>query len=171
MKKLMCVLLALMLLSLAACGEKAAPAKSVEGTPEEIIAKIYENHKALKLNVMTTELDLSDADGVSYMTGLQSGDKLSAACVSEPMMSSQAYSLVVARVKNAADAAQVAKEMFDQVDTAKWICVNADTKTAAYCGDVVMLFMVDSQFAESATIDSMLEAFKTVCGGNVTVVG
>ena len=171
MKKYMCLLLALLVLSLAACGEKAAPIKTVEGTPEEIIAKIYENHQALKLKVMTTELDLSDADSVSYMTGLQSGDKLSAAWVSEPMISSQAYSLVVARVKNAADAAQVAKEMFDQVDTAKWICVNADTKTAAYCGDVVMLFMVDSQFAESATTDSMLEAFKTVCGGNVTVVG
>ena len=172
MKKLMCVFLALgLLLSLAACAEKAAPAKTLEGTPEEIIAKIYENHKALKLNVMSTELDLADADGVSYFTGLQSGDKLSAAWVSEPMMSSQAYSLGVARVKNAADAPQVAKEMYDKVDTAKWICVNADTKTAAYYGDVVLLFMADSQFAESATTDTILEAFKTVCGDNVTVVG
>ena len=86
-------------------------------------------------------------------------------------MGSQAYSLVVARVKNAADAPEVARQMYDNVDTAKWICVSADTKTAAYSGDVVMLFMVGSQFAESATTDTMLEAFKTVCGGNMTVVG
>lgn len=172
MKKLMCVFLALgLLLSLAACGEKAAPPKTLEGTPEEIIAKIYDNHKELKLKVMSSEIDLSDGDGVSYYTGLQNGDKLSAAWVSEPMMSSQAYSLVVARVKNAADAPQVAKEMYDKVDTGKWICVNADTKTAAYYGDVVLLFMADSQFAESATTDTILEAFKTVCGDNVTVVG
>ena len=172
MKKLMCVLLTLgLLLSFTACGEKTAPEKTVEGTPEEIIAKIYENHKQMQLNVMSTELDLSDADAVSYNTGLESGDKLSAAWVSEPMMSSQAYSLVVARVKNSADAPQVAKEMYDKVNTAKWICVSADTKTAAYCGDVVLLFMADSQFAESATTESILEAFRTVCGGNITVVG
>ena len=37
MKKLMCVLLALgLLLSFTACGEKTAPEKTVEGTPEEI---------------------------------------------------------------------------------------------------------------------------------------
>lgn len=172
MKKLMCVLLAVcLLMSFSACGKKTTPAAAPEGTPEEIIGKIYENHQSLKLNVMSVQLDVADADAVSYNTGLPSGDKLSAACVSEPMISSQAYSLVVARVKNAADAPAVAKEMLDKVDTSKWICVTADTKTAAYCGDVVMLFMVDSQFAESATTQSILEAFKTVCGGNVTVVG
>ena len=172
MKKLFSLFLALgLLLSFAGCAKEAAPQGGVDGTPEEIIAKIYENHQALKLNVMSTELDLSDADAVAYCTGLESGDKLSAAWVSEPMMGSQAYSLVVARVKDVADAPEVAKEMYDKVNTAKWICVDADTKTAAYSGDVVMFFMVGSQFAESATTDTMLEAFKTVCGGSVTVVG
>ena len=172
MKKLFSLFLTLgLLLSFAGCAKEATPQGGVDGTPEEIIAKIYENHQALKLNVMSTELDLSDADAVAYCTGLESGDKLSAAWVSEPMMGSQAYSLVVARVKDAADAPEVAKEMYDKVNTAKWICVDADTKTAAYSGDVVMFFMVGSQFAESATTDTMLEAFKTVCGGSVTVVG
>ena len=172
MKKVFALVLTLgLLLSFASCAKEAAPQGGVEGTPEEIIAKIYENHQKLLLNVMSTELDVADADAVAYCTGLESGDKLSAACVSEPMMGSQAYSLVVARVKNAADAPEVARQMYDNVDTAKWICVSADTKTAAYSGDVVMLFMVGPQFAESATTDTMLEAFKTVCGGNVTVVG
>ena len=172
MKKIVTLVLTLgLLLSFAGCAKEAAPQGGVEGTPAEIIAKIYENHQKLLLNVMSTELDVADADAVAYCTGLESGDKLSAACVSEPMMGSQAYSLVVARVKNAADAPEVARQMYDNVDTAKWICVSADTKTAAYSGDVVMLFMVGSQFAESATVDTMLEAFKTVCGGNITVVG
>ena len=171
MKKLICVLLAAMLLlGMSGCGEKAEPQKAPEGTPGEIIDKIYENHQALQLKVFTMDLDLADPDALRYNTGLESADKLSAAAVSEAMMG-QAYSLVVLRVKDAADAPQVAKDIYDKVDTAKWICVNADTKTAAYCGDVVLFFMVGSQFSESATTDTILEAFRTVCGGNVTVIG
>ncbi|MGM9604960.1 MAG: hypothetical protein ACI3XG_07830 [Faecousia sp.] len=171
MKKILSFVLTLALLAFAGCAKEAVPQGGVDGTPEEIIAKIYEVHQPLKLNVVSMELDLTDADAVAYNTGLESADKLGAAWVSEPMMGSQAYSLVVARVKDAADAPQVAKDIYDKVNTAKWICVEADTKTAAYSGDVVMFFMVGSQFAESATVDTMLEAFKTVCGGNVTVVG
>ena len=171
MKKLICVLLAAMLLlSMSGCGKKAEPQKAPEGTPGEIIDKIYENHQALQLKVFTMDLDLADPDALRYNTGLESADKLSAAAVSEAMMG-QAYSLVVLRVKDAADAPQVAKDIYDKVDTAKWICVNADTKTAAYCGDVVLFFMAGSQFSESATTDTILEAFRTVCGGNVTVIG
>ena len=43
--------------------------------------------------------------------------------------------------------------------------INSDRPT------LVMFFMAGSQFSDSATTESMLEAFKTVCGGNVTVVG
>lgn len=172
MKKLLSIVLTLgLLLSFAGCGQENGAQTGPQGTPEEIIGKIYENHQALQLGVMSTDIDLSDPDSVAYNTGLESGDKLSALCVSEPMISSQAYSLVVARVKDAADAPQVAKEIYEKANTAKWICVEADTKTAAYCGDVVMFFMVSSQFAQSATTATILEAFKTVCGGNVTVIG
>ena len=171
MKKLICIALAaLLLVGLTACGEKAAPQKAPEGTPGELIDKIYENHKTLQLKVFTMDVDLNDPDAVRYNLGLEAADKLSAAAVSEAMMG-QAYSLAVLRVKDAADAAQVAKDVYDKVDMNKWICVGADTKTAAYCGDLVLFFMVGSQFAESATTETILEAFKTVCGGNVTVIG
>lgn len=171
MKKILSILLTLgLLLSFAGCAKQAAPQAGPQGTPEELIAKIYENHQAVELSVMTRDIDLTNANDVLYNTGLESGDKLSAASVSEPMLG-QAYSLLVARVKDAADAPQVARDIYDKVDTAKWICVNADTKTAAYCGDVVMFFMVNSQFAESASVDTIQEAFKTVCDGNVTVIG
>ena len=172
MKKIVSLVLILgLLLSISGCAKEAAPQGGVEGTPEQIIAKIYENHQDLLLNVASTELDLADADAVAYYTGLESGDKLSAVSISEPLIGSQAYSLVVARVKQAADAPEVAKQMYDNVNAAKWICVCADTKTAAHSGDVVMFFMVDSQLTEAAATDTMLEAFRTVCGGNVTVVG
>ena len=45
---------------------------------------------------------ITDKDMVSSMTGLENGDELEYLVVSEPMMSSQAYSLVVAKVKSGA---------------------------------------------------------------------
>lgn len=172
MKKLLALLLAaMMLLAAAGCAKKdAQTAGGVEGTTSEIIDKIYTNHAKLELHVDTMDLDLTDADAVKYNTGLASGEKISQASISEAMMS-QAYSLVVLRVKDAADAPQIAKEIYDNVDTRKWVCVEADTKTVMYSGDVVVLFMIDSQFADVATVESMQEAFKAVCGGKMTIVG
>lgn len=167
MKKFIAMALA-MLLVLSGCAQKKTG--GVEGTTSEIIDKIYASHAPLELYVDTMALDLSDNDAVKYNTGLSSGEKISQASVSEAMMS-QAYSLVVLRVKNATDAPQVARDVYDNINTRKWICVEADTKTVMYSGDVVVLFMIDSAFDDVATVESMQEAFKTVCGGDMTIVG
>lgn len=167
--------LALTLTVLVGCGGKEAPAETapaggIDGTPEEIIEKIYAQHKEVELALITMEVDLSDKDAVLYNLGLDSAEKISAAAMSETMLG-QPYSMAVVRVKNAADAEGVAKEMYEKIDTRKWICVNADMKTAAYSGDVVVFFMVNSDFAEDASTESIVEAFRTACGGNVTVIG
>lgn len=169
MKKWICLVLAVLLL--AGCTPKAPETNGgIEGTPEEIIAKIYEQHKEIDLALANMDVDLTDKDAVVYYTGLDSADKLAAVTVSETMLG-QPYSLVVARVKNAADAAQVAKDMYEKIDTRKWICVAADTKTAAYSGDVVMFFMINSEFSDVATTNSMATAFKTACNGAAAVIG
>lgn len=169
MKKWICLILAALLL--AGCTPKATEAKGgIEGTPEEIIAKIYAQHKEIDLALVNMNVDLTDKDAVLYYTGLDSADKLTAVTVSETMLG-QPYSLVVARVKDAADAAQTAKDMYEKIDTRKWICVAADAKTAAYSGDVVMFFMIDSEYSDVATANSMATAFKTACNGNAAVIG
>lgn len=158
-----------MALTLFAGCEKKAPTVTIEGTPEEIIAKIYASHKEIELALVGMDIDLTDENAVTYYTGLANGEKLSAAAISETMLG-QPYSLVVARTKSVADAAGIAKEMYDKIDLRKWICVAADTKTAAYCGDVVMFFMIDSEYADVATTDSVLAAFQSICGGTAVVV-
>lgn len=172
MKRILSAALAVLMLSalLAGCGKKQDENAGFEGTMKDLAEKIYENHGAMELNPMTNRVDLTDTDMLAYQTGLSSGDKLSEAVVSEAMMG-QPYSLVLARVKDPADAAAVAQEMYDNIDQRKWICVEADTKTAAYCGDVVMFFMVGSDFSDSATTETMLDAFRASCTGNVTVIG
>lgn len=174
MKKMTSVLLlfALALSMLAGCGAKKepdAPVVSIEGTPVEIIDKIYNAHKYVDLNLVTMDVDLSDPDAVAYNLGLSSVDKLDAAAVSETMLG-QPFSMVVVKVKNPSDAETVAREMYNGIDTRKWICVAADTKTAAAAGDVAVFFMVSSDFAEDMSTDSFLEAFRAVAGGTITPV-
>ena len=136
----------------------------------KFIEKIYENHAALDLPIMTTNLDIANPDLLTYNTGLTSADRLAEGAVSELMMG-QPYSMVLLKVKDAADAAAVAQELFDNIDQRKWICVEADTKTVGYAGDLVFLFMVGSDFDENVSVDTMMDAFKAAVGTEVTEIG
>ena len=117
------------------------PAKPTapSGSPSDIIDKIYAK-KTVELPLGTTELDLSEA-----------------------------YSLVVVRVKKSKDAAAVADEMLSGINPAKWICVEADDVRVAAYDDLVMLIMVSSSFEETVTGKEIVSAFKKVCGGSLDV--
>lgn len=150
--------------------EAAAPQSEMAA----LISDIYANHGPLELMVETFPNEYMPQEmvmeSITYYTGLADGSKVAEVAISEPMMG-QAYSLVLVKVAEGADAAEVAKEMFDNIDQRKWICVEADTKTAACTEDVAFLFMVNSDFAEQVTTESMLEAFKAAVGTEVTVIG
>ena len=139
-----------------------------------LISAIYENHAPIELMLDTLPNEYfpveSIMESITYYTGLADGSKIAEIAISEPMMG-QAYSLVAVKVANADDAAAVAQEMYDNIDQRKWICVEADTKVAAYCGDTVIFFMINSSFADQITTDSIVEAYKAVAGGEVTVIG
>lgn len=109
--------------------------------------------------VMTQPIDVTDKDTVNYMTGLENGDELEYLVVSEPMMSSQAYSLVLAKVKSGANASKVAETMKTNINTRKWICVTAEKVYATNSGDVVFLVMTRTDLAKS-----VLNSFKTLAG-------
>lgn len=132
-----------------------------------VVNEIYENHAAIEFYKDTTQVDISDADTLNYYTGLSSADKLVEVVCSEPMTGSQAYSLVVARVKDAADAQSVAQEIYDNVNQRKWVCVEANDKMAAVSGDLVVFVMVDEVFAPDVTAQSIIDAFQAYCGGSV----
>lgn len=124
-----------------------------------LVDKIYEGQGELYSSLMTQELDLSDNDLVSYNTGLSTGENLEFIVISEPMMMSQAYSLILAKVKDGVDANTVAKEMSEKIDTRKWICVSAEKLYATSSGDVVFLIMTNEEMATP-----IYEKFKTLAG-------
>ena len=112
---------------------------------------------------MSMPVELSDAELTQWLTGISDPALLSAAVVNESMMGAQAYSLVLARVTDAAKAEEVAQMMLDNIDPAKWICVQADDLAAAIKGDLVMFIMVDTQLG--LTAQNMVDAFSQVAGG------
>ena len=171
MKKIISAVLALaMVLSLAACGKKAeetqAPALSVSGTMEELLNKTIEERPVEFMGgVVPVDLTDSSEDGLWVLknyTGLDSAEKITEAAAYEPMMGSLAFSMVLVRLAEGADAKAVAESMKSGIDTRKWICVEADDLKVAGFGDVVMLIMVNSD--SGMTAQSFVDAFAKVAG-------
>ena len=130
------------------------------------LSKLLDKMYAIKgpdFDVETDTVDFDDEYAVSSYTGLTMDDvkKLDAAIVSEPMMGSQAYSLVLVRLKDKADAADIAQKMADGINPRKWVCVEADELTVVSKDNIIMLFMADH---ELYSMDDAVAAFTEVCG-------
>lgn len=125
-----------------------------------LVEKIYAvQEEGILPGVQTQEIDVTDKDMVKYITGYDNNQDFEYVVVSEPMMSSQAYSFVLAKVKSGVDANAVAKNMLDNIDIRKWICVSAEKVYATNSGDVVCLVMSNEKTAKS-----VYEEFKNVAG-------
>ena len=167
MKKIISVILmaALALSLFAACGKTDDAPKGADlsgETVEALVNKIYES-KMPEFALMTMPVDLADAEMVAWQTGVSDPALLKEAVISESMMGSQAYSMVMVRVNDAAKAEEVAQMMLDNIDPRKWICVAADDIDAAIYGDLVLFVMIDSSFGIPAA--DFIGAFKTIAGG------
>ena len=104
-----------------------------------LLDKVYEKSAVDIYEVENRVIDLSDDNSVKSYTGLENGDKLEYAIVSEPLINAQAYSLIMAKVKDGVNANEIAKEMSEKIDTRKWICVKADKLYATNSRDIVFL--------------------------------
>lgn len=128
-----------------------------------LVDKIYEGQQTLS-SLQTQVIDVADADVVKMFTGLENGESLEYAVASEPMISSQAYSLVLAKVKAGNNANEIAKQMSENVNTNKWICVSAEKVYATSSGDIVCLVMAKEEMAKP-----VFESFKTLSGSTEQV--
>ena len=167
MKKFISVILmaALALSLFAACGKTDDAPKGADlsgESAEALVNKIYES-KMPEFALMTMPVDLADAEMVAWQTGVSDPSLLKEAVISESMMGSQAYSMVMVRVNDAAKAEEVAQMMLDNIDPRKWICVAADDIDAAIYSDLVLFVMIDSSFGIPAA--DFIGAFKTIAGG------
>lgn len=125
-----------------------------------LVDKIYEGQGENVLpSLQTQTIDTTDDMTVKMVTGLENANDIEYLVVSEPMITSQAYSMVLAKVKEGVDANQIAKLMSENVDQSKWICVTAEKVYATSSGDIIFLVMSDEKEAKS-----MYDKFKTLAG-------
>lgn len=148
---------------LTGCGSDSETASNYEGTLSDAINAIYEV-KAPEFMVGEYPSDITDADNVKFLTGLDSAELISDMVISESMIGSQAYSLAMVRLNDSKDAQTVAQQMLEGIDTRKWICVEADDIQVVASGDIVMLIMIASEYSDMMTSQDVVDAFKEVVG-------
>ena len=122
---------------------------------KEMFNSIYTKLGDKLPNLETEEIDVNDASMVKVYTGLQSNENVETLVVSEPMMSSQAYSAVAVKVKSGSDIEKMKQEMIDNINMAKWICVSASNLYITNNGNTIFMVMADNDWAEP-----VYEAFK-----------
>lgn len=180
MKKLTLILAALLVATalLVSCSSKdntetnVTPDEPIENveqtvtlyTAEElqtIVDGIYEKHP-VPFMAGTIPAELVNADSYTYYTGLTDDSKIHSLLVSESMMGAQAYSLVLASVKEGEDVKAVADAMINGIDQRKWVCVEADLIRTVTSGNTVMLVMINSEMG--IEIDGFVTAFEELVG-------
>lgn len=92
-------------------------------------------------DVMMTELDLGDADMLSYHAGLTDLNGVEGVYLSESMISSTPYSAVYVRTTDDADAENIRQQLMDNIDPAKWVCVTAEQEYAVIFGNDIFFVM------------------------------
>ena len=129
---------------------------------KKMFSTINSNLKEKLPSLETQEIDVSDEMQVQTYTGLKSNENVEALVVSEPMMSSQAYSAVAVKVKSNADIETLKQEMLDNIDTSKWICVSASKDYVTNHDNVIFLVMADEEWAKP-----VYDEFKKFVNNNI----
>ncbi len=115
---------------------------------KNLIDSIYKNANVELPSLETNEIDMSDNYTVSTYTGSQDNSNIESIIVSEPLISSQAYSLVVMKLKNSADVEKVKQNIYDNVNMSKWICVSAEKLYITNYNNIVFYVMSDEDLAQ-----------------------
>jgi predicted small lipoprotein YifL len=118
----------------------------------------------IQFPTMTMAVDMTDMDAVAYFTGLTNIEGVAEAAYNEPMMSSQAYSVVLVKLAEGADATAIAEAMKTGINPSKWVCVTADKVETATVDGYVLLVMLSDVFADSLTCETVIDEFVAAMG-------
>ena len=134
------------------------PEANVEGTLEEIMAKVYAGFGEDELPMLgDMPVDVTDKDAVEYYLGT-SELSIKEALVREPMMGSIPHSVVLVRLNDAKDAEAAVAKIKEKANPRKRICVQAKNVVVDSIGDLVILIMVDSEGQTTPEIAPKLTA-------------
>lgn len=137
---------------------------SLETTKDiiKMINSINKDNKNVLPELETMKIDVKNIDEVTSYTGLTSNDNIESIVVSVPMMTAQAYSVAVVKVKDNADVEKIKQEMLDNIDMRRWICVSAGQLYITNSGNVIFSVMTDKDIAKAVYDD-----FKKYVNNNI----
>ena len=128
----------------------------------DIINTINKNNKNVLPEVETMKVDIKNIDEVTSYTGLKTNDGIESIVVSVPLITAQAYSVAIVKVKDNADVEKIKQEMLDNIDMRRWICVSAEQLYITNSGSVIFSVMADKDIAETVYND-----FKKYVNNNI----
>ena len=128
----------------------------------DIINTINKNNKDVLPELETMKVDIKNIDEVTSYTGLKTNDGIESIVVSEPLITSQAYSVAIVKVKDNADVEKIKQEMLDNIDMRRWICVSAEQLYITNSGNVIFSVMADKDVAKAVYND-----FKKYVNNNI----
>ena len=128
---------------------------SLETTKDiiKMISIIDKDNKNVLPELETMKVDIKNIDEVTSYTGLKTNNDIESIVVSVPMMTSQAYSVAVVKVKDNADVEKIKQEMLDNIDMRRWICVSAEQLYITNSGNVIFSVMTDKDIAKAVYND------------------
>ena len=162
MKKFLSLILcAMMVLTLVACGSKdGGNAGSKEGDTMDLTAmvdKLYEGIAAENMPmVMTQEVPADAFEGVFFIPAVDGAEGV----MSEPMMSSVAWSVCLLRVADGTDVESVRADIEKNVNPAKWLCVEATSVDVIANGNTILLAMTGE--GNEATHKTIVDNFNAL---------
>ncbi len=145
------VVIALIAGSIILLKKDKTPADLKLQTPEamqNMLDSIYESSKIELPSLETTTLDITDELQLTTYTGLKSNENVSDVVISTPFINAQAYSVAVVKVKDKSKIEQMKKEMLDNIDMRRWICVTAEKLYITNYENVIFLIMTDEATAK-----------------------
>ena len=128
----------------------------------DIINTINKNNKNILPELETMKVDIKNIDEVTSYTGLKTNDGIESIVVSAPLITAQAYSVAIVKVKDNADVEKIKQEMLDNIDMRRWICVSAEQLYITNSGNVIFSVMADKDIAETVYND-----FKKYVNNNI----
>lgn len=129
---------------------------------KEMFKTIYSKLGEKLPNLETQEISIEDETQVKAYTGLKSNKDIEKIVVSEPLMSSQAYSAVTVKVKSGANIEEIKKEMLENINMSKWICVSAEKMYITNNGNTIFMVMSSEDWAKP-----VYNEFKEYVGNNI----
>ena len=149
-------------------GNKGSGNKGNVETPKaindinDVINTINKNNKNVLPELETMKVDIKNIDEVTSYTGLKTNDGIESIVVSEPLITAQAYSVAIVKVKDNADVEKIKQEMLDNIDMRRWICVSAEQLYITNSGNVIFSVMADKDVAKAVYND-----FKKYVNNNI----